>query len=165
MITRQKTGSLRPKQVFNLLHTNTDEAEINNSDPTCYTEAVKHSHWRKAMAEEFLALQKQGTWHLVPHPANVPVLGCKWTYKTKRHSNGSVARFKARLVAQGNNQEYGINYQDTFSPVAKFPTIRALITIALSKQWPIHQLDVVNAFLHGNLEEEVYMITKSLLLS
>ncbi|XP_028548665.1 uncharacterized protein LOC110097480 isoform X2 [Dendrobium catenatum] len=152
MTTRSKTGSLKPVQRLNLLHHNQAL-----SDPTTYSEASKQFEWRQAMAQEFFALQKQGTWTLVPPPTNAPVLGSKWTYRTKYNSDGSIARFKARLVAQGNQQEYGINYQDTFSPVAKLPTIRILFTIALFHQWQIQQLDVANAFLHGDITETIYM--------
>ncbi|PKU77239.1 Retrovirus-related Pol polyprotein from transposon TNT 1-94 [Dendrobium catenatum] len=152
MTTRSKTGSLKPVQHLNLLHQ--DQA---TSDPTTYSEASKHFQWRQAMAQEFFALQQQGTWTLVSPPPNAPVLGSKWTYRTKYNSDGSVARFKARLVAQGNQQELGINYQDTFSPVAKLPTIRILFTIALFHNWQVQQLDVANAFLHGDITETIFM--------
>ncbi|PKU68147.1 Retrovirus-related Pol polyprotein from transposon TNT 1-94 [Dendrobium catenatum] len=152
MVTRSKTGSLKPTQKLNLLHC------TSQSDPTTYTEAVKKFEWRQAMATEFLALQRQGTWSLVKPPADASILGCKWTYKTKFHTNGTVAKHKARLVAQGNNQQYGIDYMETFSPVAKLPTIRILLSVALYNNWPIQQLDVANAFLHGKLDETVYMV-------
>ncbi|KAI0501552.1 hypothetical protein KFK09_016497 [Dendrobium nobile] len=110
----------------------------------------KYPHWRAAMASEFLALQQQGTWLL-------PVLGCCWTFKIKRNADGSIARYKARLVAQGNHQEYCLNYIETFSPVAKFPSIRVLLTIVVTHQCPIHQLDVTNVFLHGSLHDTIHM--------
>ncbi|PKU85564.1 Retrovirus-related Pol polyprotein from transposon TNT 1-94 [Dendrobium catenatum] len=156
MITRAQTGSLKPPQRLNLM-ANTLHPADSDPDPTTFKEASKHREWRQAMADEFVALQQQGTWDLVPPPSNAPILGCKWTFRKKFNSDGNVARFKARLVAQGNQQEYGIDYGETFSPVAKLPTIRVLFTIALSKGWPVQQLDVSNAFLHGQLTDTVYM--------
>ncbi|KAI0507419.1 hypothetical protein KFK09_013544 [Dendrobium nobile] len=153
MVTRSKTGSLKPKTIFNLIHT----TKPITTDPTSYTEASKHSHWRTAMANEFLALQQQGTWCLVPPPIDTLILGSRWTYKTKKNSDGSISSYKARLVAQGHRQEYGLHYKETFSPVAKFPTIRILLTIAFTNSWHIHQLDIANAFLHGSLNDTVYM--------
>ncbi|KAI0495403.1 hypothetical protein KFK09_021704 [Dendrobium nobile] len=101
------------------------------------------------MSNGFLALQRQGTWSLVPPPTNAPILGCKWTFKTKLLPNGQIDIYKARLVAQGFNQTLGVNYTETFSPVAKMPTFRILLTIALHRQWSILQLDIANAFLHA----------------
>ncbi|KAI0496003.1 hypothetical protein KFK09_022310 [Dendrobium nobile] len=156
MITRAQTGSLKPLQRLNLMANRLNPAG-SEPDPTTFKEASKHLEWRQAMADEFLALQQQGTWDLVPPPPNAQVLDCKWTFHKKFNSYGNVARFKARLVAQGNQQEYGIDYGETFSPVDKLPTIRVLFTIALSKGWPVQQLDVSNAFLHGQLTDTVYM--------
>ncbi|PKU63834.1 Retrovirus-related Pol polyprotein from transposon TNT 1-94 [Dendrobium catenatum] len=155
MVTRGKTGSLKPTQRLNLFHSTC--VGDSPSAPSTYAEASKSAEWRSAMAEEFFALQTQGTWSLVPPPPTSSVLGCKWTYRIKMNSDGSIAKHKARLVAQGNHQEYGIDYTETFSPVAKLPTIRILLTIALHHDWPVHQLDVANAFLHGSLSETVYM--------
>ncbi|PKU78515.1 Retrovirus-related Pol polyprotein from transposon TNT 1-94 [Dendrobium catenatum] len=154
MITRRQTGSLKPVNRLNLLHQL--EPVKNHFTPTAYSDAVKYPEWRKAMADEILALHQQGTWSLVPQPTS-QVLGCKWTYRLKLHSDGSIAKYKVRLVALGNNQEFGLNYTETFSPVAKLPTIRILLTIAFSRDWQIHQLDVANAFLHGTLSETVFM--------
>ncbi|KAI0510962.1 hypothetical protein KFK09_011578 [Dendrobium nobile] len=109
------------------------------------------------MSKEFTALQKQGTWSLVPPPANRNILGSRWTFRTKLLLDGTLERYKARLVAQGFNQEFGIDYKDTFSPVVKMPVIRILLTIALHRGWSVFQLDVSNAFLHGRLQEKVYM--------
>ncbi|PKU88027.1 Retrovirus-related Pol polyprotein from transposon TNT 1-94 [Dendrobium catenatum] len=155
MLTRSKIGSLKPTVRLNLIHHH--QATNNPADPTTYAEANKSVEWRQAMAAEFLALQQQGTWDLVQPPSDATVLGCKWTYRTKLHSDGSVAKHKARLVAQGNHQEYGLDYTETFSPVAKLPTIRILLAIALHYDWTVQQLDVANAFLHGSLTETVYM--------
>ncbi|PKU77905.1 Retrovirus-related Pol polyprotein from transposon TNT 1-94 [Dendrobium catenatum] len=155
MVTRGKSGHLKPINLLNLLHS--IPAADNQPAPSSYTEASKSSEWRRAMADEFFALQTQGTWSLVPLPPNTSVLGCRWTYRLKHHSDGSITKHKARLVAQGNHQEYDLDYTETFSPVAKLPTIHILLTVALHNDWPVHQLDVTNAFLHGSLEETVYM--------
>ncbi|PKU81655.1 Retrovirus-related Pol polyprotein from transposon TNT 1-94 [Dendrobium catenatum] len=129
MTTRYKSGSLKPVNRMNLLHTTNVHAS--SLTPNNYTEAVKYPEWRSAMADEFHALQTQGTWSLVPKPLNSSVIGSKWTYRTKFKPDGSIAKYKARLVALGNHQEYGLDYTETFSPVVKLPTIRILLVVAL----------------------------------
>ncbi|KAK1698636.1 hypothetical protein QYE76_015333 [Lolium multiflorum] len=109
------------------------------------------------MDEEYQALQHNNTWHLVPAGVGKNVIDCKWVYKVKHRADGSVDRYKARLVAKGFKQRYGIDYEDTFSPVVKAATIRLVLSLAVSRGWHLRQLDVKNAFLHGVLEEEVYM--------
>ena len=109
------------------------------------------------MDAEFLALQRNKTWHLVPPKEGRNIIDCKWVYRIKRKADGSIDRHKARLVAKGFKQRYGIDYEDTFSPVVKATTIRLVLSIAVSNGWSLRQLDVHNAFLHGVLEEEVYM--------
>jgi hypothetical protein len=96
-------------------------------------------------------------WHLVPPQKGQNIIGCKWVYKTKRKQDGSLDRYKACLVAKGFKQRYDIDYEDTFSPVVKAVTIRIVLSIAVSRGWSLWQLDVQNAFLHGDLEEEVYI--------
>jgi hypothetical protein len=84
-------------------------------------------------------------------------VGCRWVYKLKRHSDGTIARYKARLVAKGYHQQQGLDYEETFSPVVKPATIRLVLSIAAQQSWPLRQLDVSNAFLHGFFKETVYM--------
>ena len=109
------------------------------------------------MDDELAALARNCTWVLVPPPSNHNIVWCKWVFRIKRNPNGSISRYKARLVAKGFHQRPGVDYHDTFNLVVKPTTIRVVLSIALSNGWPISQLDVNNAFLHGNLIEDVYM--------
>jgi Reverse transcriptase (RNA-dependent DNA polymerase) len=126
-------------------------------EPTSFAAANKLPEWREAMSLELNALAKNGTWILVPSNPNQNVIGCKWIYKIKQHADGSIERYKARLFAKGYNQEVGTDYHETFSPVVKHTTIRVVLSLATSRNWSIRQLDVNNAFLHGDLEEQVFM--------
>ncbi|KAI9162582.1 hypothetical protein LWI28_028704 [Acer negundo] len=125
--------------------------------PNNIQEALKVSEWRAAVWEEVRALEKNGTWEMSELPKGKNPVGCKWIFTVKHKADGSVERFKARLVAKGFTQSYGIDYEETFAPVAKLNTIRVLLSLAANLDWPLHQLDVKNAFLNGDLEEEVYM--------
>jgi len=119
--------------------------------------AKQDPNWNVAMREEMHALQKNKTWELVPLPRGKRVVGCKWVFTVKQNPKGEVDRYKARLVAKSYSQTYGIDYDETFAPVAKMGTVRTLISCAVNFGWPLHQMDVKNAFLHGDLQEEVYM--------
>lgn len=109
------------------------------------------------MREEILALEMNKTWVVTNLPKGKVPIGCKWVFKTKYRADGSIERHKARLVAKGYTQVEGVDYLDTFSPVAKMTTIRVLLSLSSTLGWELQQLDVNNAFLHGDLNEEVYM--------
>ncbi|KAJ9537518.1 hypothetical protein OSB04_030251 [Centaurea solstitialis] len=180
MTTRSRTGSLKPKQIFNLSVTS-DISPI----PRSTAQAMCDPHWRAAMDAEMAAILSNYTWDLVPKPSNANIVGNRWLFRHKFDSNGRLERYKARLVAQGFSQQPGLSsrfgvictntfrkrrflfapifgvlhldFDDTFSPVVKPATIRTVLSISISRNWPIHQLDVKNAFLHGDLTETVYM--------
>jgi hypothetical protein len=120
-------------------------------------EAFDSKDWKTAMDTEYNALQGSCTWHLVAPKEGKNIIDCKWVFKVKRTTDGSIDRYKARLVAKGFKQCYGIDYEDTFSPVVKIATIRLVLSLAISQGWCLKQLDIQNAFLHGVLEEKVYM--------
>jgi hypothetical protein len=109
------------------------------------------------MVEEIAALERTGTWDLVPYPPRVRSITCKWVYKVKTRSDGSLYRYKAHFVARGFQQEHDRDYDETFAPIAHMTTIRTLLTVTSVRGWSISQLDVKNAFLNGELREDVYM--------
>nr|KYP51592.1 Copia protein [Cajanus cajan] len=118
---------------------------------------VSHTHWQEAMKSELDALEANNTWSITTLPPGKQAIGCRWVYQIKCKSDGSLERYKARLVAKGYTQLEGIDYHDTFSPTPKMVTVRCLLTLAVAQHWSLHQLDVHNAFLPGDLFEEIYM--------
>ncbi|KAL8118242.1 hypothetical protein AgCh_015962, partial [Apium graveolens] len=144
-------NNLSPK--FQAFVTSLDKITI----PKSVYEALEIPEWHKATLEEYNALETNGTWVLTTLPPGKRTVGCKWIFSVKQKADGSVDRYKARLVAKGFTQTYGIDYQETFAPVAKLNTIRVLLSIAVNKDWPLFQLDIKNAFLNRDLVEEVYM--------
>ena len=125
--------------------------------PRNLEEALKNPDWKQAMDDEMTALVGNQTWELVNLPSGKKPVGCRWVYTIKCNSDGSLERYKARLVAKGYTQKYGIDYQETFAPVAKMNTIRVLISLAVNLDWELLQYDIKNAFLYGELKEEIYM--------
>nr|GFA10043.1 copia protein [Tanacetum cinerariifolium] len=142
----------KPKAPFNLsvlvtpspLHTNLKMAL---SDP----------NWKYAMNDECNALIENKTWKLVPHKPNMHIIHSMWIFRHKLKSDGSFERYKARLVGDGRSQQVGVDCSETFILVVKPATIRVVLSLALSKSWSIHQLDIKTTFLHGNLSKSVYM--------
>ncbi|KAM1470398.1 hypothetical protein ACFX11_041122 [Malus domestica] len=126
-------------------------------EPEKFEEAAQDQAWIKAMEEELQMIEKNGTWELVDRPSDKQVIGVKWVFKTKLNLDGSVQKNKARLVAKGYVQKPGIDYNETFAPVARLDTIRTLIALAAQRSWKLYQLDVKSAFLNGELQEEVYV--------
>ena len=126
-------------------------------EQSSYQEAKNHVCWQEAMKAEVEALELNHTQSIVDVPPNVKPIGCKWVYNIKRHPDGSIERYKARLVAKGFTQTEGVNYFETFSPIMKIATVRVVLALASLHRWTIQQLDVNNAFLYGDLLEDVYM--------
>nr|GEV30305.1 ribonuclease H-like domain-containing protein [Tanacetum cinerariifolium] len=109
------------------------------------------------MYDEYNALVKNGTWLLVPRPAGVNMVRSMWLFKHKFHADRTFSHYKAHLVANGSSQQLGVDFDEPFSPVVKQATIRTVLSLTVSRKWPIHQLDVKNAFLNGDLSETIYM--------
>lgn len=130
------------------------------SDPVNFKEAVSSQNsekWIEAMSNEMESLEQNGTWSLVNLPKDRTIVNCGWVYKTKYDVHGNVDRYKARLVAKGYSQKFGIDFNETFSPVVKFDSIRSILAISAAKQLQLRQFDVQTAFLYGDLDEEIYM--------
>jgi hypothetical protein len=108
------------------------------------------------MDEEMVMLDTSVTWELVALPKDKKTVGCKWVYKIKHNADGFMNRYKTKLVTKGYAQTYGIDYEGTYSPIAKMTIIRAIIVMVATKGWSLHQMDVKNVFLHGDFQE-VYM--------
>jgi hypothetical protein len=133
-------------------------AEI--EEPIDYNEALKsecHVHWKAAMEQEMNCLLNNNTWTLTDLPIGRSTITNRWVYRIKRNPDGSVNKYKARLVAKGYSQRKGLDYSETFSPVARFDTIRAFLSVAAHENLKLTQFDVKSAFLHGHLDEELYM--------
>ncbi|CAL5331407.1 unnamed protein product [Camellia sinensis] len=127
------------------------------TEPAGFEEAKNDQKWMEAMKEEMRMIEKNHTWELMEKPQNRKIIGVKWVFRTKLNADGSVNKYKARLVVKGYAQIYGVDFSETFAPVARLDTIRLLLAIAAQKDWKIYQLDVKSAFLNGFLQEEIYV--------
>jgi len=132
-------------------------ATESSGDPVFFTIAMQDELWCAAMNMELRALEENKTWILTTLPLGKKAIGCKWIFCKKFKSDGSVDKLKAWLVTQGYSPQFGVDYDETFAPVSKMTTVRTLLIVAAIKQWCVNQMDVSNAFLHGDLQEEVYM--------
>nr|GEY61695.1 ribonuclease H-like domain-containing protein [Tanacetum cinerariifolium] len=151
MLTRAQVGTVKPNPRF---HGHTSPIF---PIPKSHYVALSNPNWRNAMYDEYNALIKNSTWVLVLKPPNVNVVRSMWLFRHKYHADGSLSRYKDRLVANGRSQQFGVDCDDTFSPVVKPATVHTVLSLALSRNWPIHQFDVKNAFLNGDLSKTVYM--------
>lgn len=132
-------------------------SEISKSEPSDVKVAMKQQNWKDAMTEEYNSILKNDVWEIVPRPKNKSDVSSKWLFKIKHAADVSIGKYKARFVVRGFSQKEGINYEETFAPVAKYTSVRTVIAIVASKGWKIHQMDVKTAFLNGIIEEEVYL--------
>jgi hypothetical protein len=128
-----------------------------DEEPTTFEEAVQKKQWKEAMMEEHQSIMKNDVWEIVPRPKEKSVVTSKWVYKIKHAADGSVDKYKARFVARGFSQKEGEDYDETFSLVARYTSIRAIISLAASMGWNLHQMDVKTTFLNGAIKEEVYI--------
>ena len=136
------------------------DGEYSFEEPTTVNEALNgpdNEQWKRALDNEYSAHIKNNTWTLTNLPKGRKAIDCRWVFKVKYKADGSVERHKARLVAKGCSQKPGLDYEETFSPVAKYRSIRTLLAIANQLNLEVHQMDVSTAFLNGKLEEEIYM--------
>ena len=154
--TRASTRETRKPDYYGV-RVNTAQLQ---KEPQTVKEALDGSekeHWEAAMQKEMDSIYSNDVWDLVELPANRKTVGSKWVFKKKTKADGTLERFKARLVAQGFSQKQGLDYDETFSPVIRFESFRSLVAVALQKRLKLHQLDITAAFLNGRLEEEVFM--------
>ena len=141
---------MRPRSL-NSLHI---EEPVTVEDALASAQSVE---WQEALANELHSMEQHGVWELVPRPRGANIVGCRWVFKVKTNADGGVERYKARLVAQGFRQKEGIDYQEVFAPTIGHESIRCILSLAASFDMEIHHMDIKTAFLHGELEETVYM--------
>ena len=132
-------------------------AFISQLEPKKYQESLKDNNWVQAMQDELLQFNKQQVWEICPLPPNKQPIGTRWVFRNKQDEAGIIIKNKARLVVQGYSQEEGIDYDETFAPVARLEAIRLFLAYAISNKIKVYQMDVKSAFLYGKIKEEVYV--------
>lgn len=162
------TGGGAPKRyrLISELLENTYEIELppeelmfmsNDEEPSRYVEAKQKEEWLQAMNDEIASIERNKTWKLVEIPRNHKPIGLKWVFKVKRDPTSKIVKHKARIVAKGYVQKYGVDYDEVFAPVARTETVRVILGLAGTNGWGVHHLDVKSTFLNGKLEEEVFV--------
>ena len=157
---RRSTRERRPPSPYWIANAGERACVAAHEDPPSYKQAIggpNAKQWEKAMEAELNSIKENGTWSLVPLPAGRKAVGSKWIFRIKRDAAGNIKTWKARLVAKGYSQVEGLDFSETFAPVAKFTSIRIILTLAAAHGWECHHMDVKTAFLNGELEEEIYM--------
>jgi hypothetical protein len=138
----------RPKRFSSYLSAMT---HIIDSEPSCHGEASGEQVWQDAMTEEYQSILKNDVWDIVPRPEGKSVVTSKWIYKIKHAVDESIEKYKARFVARGFSQVEGVDYDETFSPVARYTSIRSIIALVASMGWKLHQMDIKTTFLNGEI--------------
>jgi hypothetical protein len=131
--------------------------DLVENEPACFEEVVQKKEWMDAMIGEYQSIINNGVWEVVPRPTNKDVVSSKWIYKIKHGADESIEKHKVRFVARGFSQKEGIDYEETFAPVARYTSIKTIIALATKMKWKLHQMDVKTSFLNGVIEEEVYI--------
>jgi hypothetical protein len=132
-------------------------SDLLEKEPTFFEEAIQNKEWEYAMIEEYQSILKNDVWEIVPRPKNKDVVYSKRLFKIKHAADGSIEKHRERFVARGFSQKEGIDYEETFTPVSRYTSIRTMIALAAKMKWKLHQMDVKTTFLNGVIEEEVYM--------
>lgn len=152
MVTRAKDGISKPNPRYALISVKTPYPE-----PKTLAAVLRDPNWNNAMKHEKNNMEITHTWDLVPPDQAIQPISSGWVHKSKLNADGTLNKRNSRLVARGNEQFEGVDFVETYSPVVRTATIRSVLHIAMVKGWNIKQLDVDNAFLHGDLKETVYM--------
>ncbi|KAL0540771.1 hypothetical protein IC582_020785 [Cucumis melo] len=156
--SNDETSDELPSQRFRSMEDiyNSSQFALMVSNLVCYDEAASKEEWQQAMKEEMTAIEKNETWKMVDLSEEKNAIGLKWVYKTKFSANGSLEH-KVRLVEKGYAHQHGIDFEETFSSIARFKTVRIVLELPAQQQWSVYQFDVKSAFLNGELQEEVYV--------
>jgi hypothetical protein len=152
LLGKQSVPGLVPHDLEAQLHLACDDGE-----PRSFAEAERHAAWHAAIQSEIDAIKKNHTWELADLPHGHNAITLKWVFKLKRDEVGAIVKHKAHLVARGFMQREGIDFDDTFAPVARMKSMRLLFALAAQESWCVHHMDVKSAFLNGDLKEKVYV--------